>query len=220
MKKRASKKPAKRTKGTTTGSRGGASTALDRAINTQLTSSQLAGISAKVRMHPERKRNAFLVAYSLLGVVSYAANSAGIGRGAHYEWLEEEDYKRAFARAEEIAGDVLEFEARRRAVEGTKKPVYQGGELVGYVTEYSDMLMALLLKGRRRRVFGDQLDMNHSGEIKGGVLMIPTPATAEEWSAVAARQQSALIGSAKKLAEEFTRTPAPTNGNGNGNGKH
>jgi hypothetical protein len=45
--------------------------------------------------------------------------------------------------------DRLEDEATRRAVEGVEKPVYQSGELVGHVTEYSDSLLAFLLTKKR-----------------------------------------------------------------------
>ena len=40
----------------------------------------------------------------------------------------------------------LETEAWRRAVKGTKKPVYQGGKKVGTITEYSNTLLMFLIK--------------------------------------------------------------------------
>lgn len=189
---------------------------LDRAIQVLLTPKRLGEVSEEVKLHPDRTKNAFLVAYSLLGVVSYAANAASINRTTHYEWLETDDedrtYHKAFAAAEELAGDVLEFEARRRATEGTLRPVFQQGQLVGYVNEYSDMLMALLLKGRRRNVFGDKLDMNHSGELKtSGVLLVPAPPAGADWAAAAAVQQAALIADANRLAELHTKPCGKSN---------
>jgi hypothetical protein len=60
----------------------------------------------------------------------------------------------AWERALEDAADVLELEARRRAVRGTERPVYQGGKLVGHVTEYSDTLLMFLLRAARPGKYG------------------------------------------------------------------
>jgi len=54
--------------------------------------------------------------------------------------------------------------ARNRAIRGTEKPIYQGGLLVGYVTEYSDALLKFLIE----RDTSDNKNDN-----KGGVLLIP-----------------------------------------------
>ena len=57
--------------------------------------------------------------------------------------------------------DDLELEARRRAVEGTERPVfYQGGE-VGYVREYSDTLLIFLLKAHRPNKFRERVEHEH-----------------------------------------------------------
>ncbi len=55
------------------------------------------------------------------------------------------------------------LEAVRRAVEGTEKPVYQQGRLVGHVQEYSDTLLIFLLKGRRPEKYGEKLRQEISG---------------------------------------------------------
>ena len=44
-------------------------------------------------------------------------------------------FKRLYDEALEIGIDELEEAARRRAVDGVAKPVYQGGELVGTVRD-------------------------------------------------------------------------------------
>ena len=51
--------------------------------------------------------------------------------------------------------DVIEQEARRRAVDGYDRPVFQGGKLVGVVRVYSDQLTAMLLRGRRPQIYRD-----------------------------------------------------------------
>ena len=64
--------------------------------------------------------------------------------------------------AEEQAADVLELEARRRAVDGIEKGVYYQGERVDTQIEYSDTLLGTLLKGRRETVFGDKRKLTFS----------------------------------------------------------
>lgn len=106
-----------------------------------------------------RRQQAFLAAFSATGVITTAAEAAQIDRSTHYEWLEDPDYEKRFHEAEEQAADILESEARRRAVEGVTKPIYQGKELVGHVQEYSDTLLTFLLSGRRKAVFSKRSEI-------------------------------------------------------------
>ena len=46
-----------------------------------------------------------------------------------------------------MACDAIEAEMRRRAIEGVQKPVFYKGEVCGYITEYSDTLLAMLANG-------------------------------------------------------------------------
>jgi hypothetical protein len=111
---------------------------------------------------PQQRKEAFLAALAKTGNVTVAARMAKIDRGTHYDWLKEDpEYKAASEDAIEQAADVLEEEAVRRAVKGVKRPVYQGGELVGYVQEYSDTLLIFLLKGNKPAKFRERYE--HSG---------------------------------------------------------
>lgn len=117
---------------------------------------------ARKIIHP--KKRAFLAAYAECGNVTQAAEIAGIERSRHYQWkCEDPDYAEAFAAAEEQAADRLEQEARRRAVEGVEKPVFQGGKQVGVVREYSDTLLIFLLKGALPEKYKERW----SGELGG-----------------------------------------------------
>ena len=49
--------------------------------------------------------------------------------------------------------DMLEEEARRRAVDGVRKPVYYKGMKVGNIKEYSDQLLMFLLRGYKPKRF-------------------------------------------------------------------
>ncbi len=123
----------------------------------------MAGESDNFR-HP--KKRAMLKALAKSGNITAAANAAKIDRTSHYVWLKEDiEYVAAVEDAMEQAGDLLEEEARRRAYTGVLKPVYQGGEKVGSVREFSDTLMIFLLKGARPEKYKERVDMNHRGSV-------------------------------------------------------
>ncbi|MFA6358572.1 MAG: hypothetical protein WCY09_07955 [Candidatus Omnitrophota bacterium] len=126
---------------------------------------------ARIR-HP--KKRAFLSAFAKLGTVGRAAKLARIDRHTHANWLKEEGeqgdlYRQAFADATDEAGDIMEAEARRRAVDGVEKPVFgslgqgQGSGEVGRVQEYSDTLLIFLLKGARPEKFRERSSTEISG---------------------------------------------------------
>ena len=99
--------------------------------------------------YPDLQPNqrAFLAIFAATGHVGKAAGHAEIHRGTHYEWLKDDYYRAAYKECEKLAAELLQSECFRRANEGTDRPVYQAGVLVGYVTEYSDTLAMFLLKG-------------------------------------------------------------------------
>lgn len=108
----------------------------------------------------------FLEAYAMTGNITAASRRSDVHRQRHYEWLQSDpDYPALFLDAENQAVDALETEARRRALDGTEKPVYQGGKLVGSVVEYSDNLIQFLLKGARPQKYRDNAkpDANDNG---------------------------------------------------------
>jgi hypothetical protein len=77
-----------------------------------------------------------------------------INRVTIFRWRQNDpSFSKAHSEAMEAGTDVIEQEARRRAVDGYVRPVFQRGELVGFERVYSDILAALLLRGRRPEVF-------------------------------------------------------------------
>lgn len=62
--------------------------------------------------------------------------------------------------------DLIEEEARRRAVDGTLEPVFYRGEEIGEVRRYSDQLLITLLKGYRPKRFnpGVKITAGDKGE--------------------------------------------------------
>ena len=90
----------------------------------------------------------FLAAYRESGVVSLAAQAAGVDRTTPYARRKADpDFARMWGEAEEEATDVLVAEARRRALDS------------------SDALLIFLLKSHRPAVYREKFDVTHRGPI-------------------------------------------------------
>jgi hypothetical protein len=119
--------------------------------------------------------DAFLAHLAECGILTDAAAAAGVDRSTVFRRRQvDEEFDAAVCDAMEAAADKLEAEARRRALEGVEEPVYQGGLLVGTKRVYSDTLMALLLKGRRKKVFAERTELTGAdgGPVKAQVLVV------------------------------------------------
>jgi hypothetical protein len=131
----------------------------------------------KILSRPANKRTparlaAFLRIYALTGRLGEAAKAAGVHRCTHYRRLASDPlYQKAFRDAEERAGQELQDEAVRRAMEGVKRPMmYQGmpvklGRRILYHTQYSDMLLLALLKRFRPALYRDHVVSEHTGSV-------------------------------------------------------
>ena len=103
----------------------------------------------------------FLRALALSGNVTRAAREAGVKRGAMLA-LEAADpaFAARMREACDEAIDLLEAEARRRALDGVEEPIIRGGEFlrqddgsIAVIRRYSDRLLELLLKAHRPEIF-------------------------------------------------------------------
>lgn len=126
---------------------------------------------AKLRANiTEQHKKLFLEKFGELGIVSAAAEAAGVGRTTVYDWQErDEQFVLAFRQAEIRATEVLETEARRRAVEGVAKQrrVYDNrGNLIDEYSEttYSDTLLIFMLKARAPEKYRDRHDITSGGQ--------------------------------------------------------
>jgi hypothetical protein len=105
----------------------------------------------------QRRRQGFLALLRQTGNVSAAAERSGVSRsGAYALRASDATFRAQWDDAMESAMDDLEAELRRRAIEGTEKPVFYGGETVGTIRSYSDSLAMFLLRSRRPHVFGER----------------------------------------------------------------
>lgn len=119
-------------------------------------------------------RERFLQHLALSSNVSESSRVAGIDRTTAYDWRStDEVFKAAWEDALEQATDILEAEARRRAVEGEEEYVVSGGRVVMHPEtgqpltqrKRSDALTVLLLKAHRPDRFKDRAAVETSGKV-------------------------------------------------------
>ena len=119
---------------------------------------------------------AFLAALAETGVVGEAAKAARIGRSTVFE-LKKLDpaFAEGWDAAMEQAADLMEEEARRRAIDGVLEPVYGSGGTgvgtvkVGSIRKFSDVLLIFKLKGARPDKYRERREVVGAG---GGPLQV------------------------------------------------
>ena len=134
------------------------------------------------------KKLAFLKTFAQHGIVSLAAEVAGIARSTHYEWLKvDREYGRQFKIAEQDAADAIEAEMHRRAVEGLRQYRFttDGKPLMWYGPDgdweeprhyyedrRSDALLIVLAKARRPERFRERYAHEVSGSAGGPLSVV------------------------------------------------
>lgn len=123
---------------------------------------------ARTARQSRQLKKRFLEVFGEIGIISRAAETVGIDRNTVYYWQEHDEFfAAAFQQADARATEVLETEARRRAVEGvtTETPVFdRHGELL-YTheeTKYSDTLLIFLLKARNPGKYRERIQLQHA----------------------------------------------------------
>jgi len=82
------------------------------------------------------------------GIVSSAAKSAGLSRGVHYLWMQEDaDYKKAVEDMADIALDFVESKLMER-IEGVE--VEKGSEIYATPPDTTAIIFYLKTKGKKR----------------------------------------------------------------------
>lgn len=171
-----------------------------------LGSEELEGLDVQQR-DKKRRQRLFLRGFALSGVVMDGLLAAQVARSTEQFWRSsDKEYAALFKIAEEHAADIVEKEAIRRAVHGYEEPViFQGqptiitdaetGEERVYTTrKYSDSLMTLVLKGRRREKYGDKIEQTVDTK-RGGVVVVPgTVLEVSAWEKAAREMQSDFAG--------------------------
>jgi len=112
-----------------------------------LRKSDIPGMTTKKR----REINTWLQLFAKTGRKVKSALDAGLAREEIYTLCTRHPIVRQLVtRCEELAGDLLEDVAVDRIVNGTSRPVYQGGELVGEIREYPERLHIACLQARNK----------------------------------------------------------------------
>lgn len=115
---------------------------------------------------PERKAAFCAALVATGGNVTRACQAVDIDRTTPYTWRDEDaEFAKAWALAADMGADVLEDEARRRAIDGVGKPVFHQGLQCGTVQEYSDTLAIFLLKGAKPEKYRERQEVNLNGQI-------------------------------------------------------
>lgn len=139
-----------------------------------------------------RKYRSFLDVFSKTGNVTEACRLADLKRSDVLARKRiDPEFSDLYQEAVDIGNDYLEAEARRRAVNGTKKPIVQGGRVV-YMQHpdtgellidpttllpipmneiiFSDKLLETLLKANNPDKFRENIKVDHN--VTGGVLLL------------------------------------------------
>ena len=138
-----------------------------------------------------------------------AAKNVGISHTRFYEERYrdkeyDEAWKVAVTHGDKIKLARYEEEADRRAIEGYEKPVYQGGDLVGTETRYSDNLMMFRMKALAPEKYKDRYEATLQASVTVNVV---------EMYREASSQADQL-----RLEAEQKRLNGKGNGHANGNG--
>jgi len=136
-----------------------------------------------IKKKPNPHQAAFLASFSEMGNISRACKAANVGRQTHYNWMEDAAYREAFSEAQDQAIDVLETEARRRAIEGVRKlKFHEGQALIDPMTgeyyqelDYSDTLLIFLMKGARPNVYRDNTKVETDGKVEVTIRHVNKP---------------------------------------------
>lgn len=143
------------------------------------------------------KKRAYLAAYSLTGRFADAAAAADITLRTGWNWRHapDPDFQAALTMARGLAGDRLEAEIYRRAMEGVEEPVYQQGRMVGTIRKFSDLLLIFAAKGAMPERYRERHE--HTGADGGPIQLQPVLSRLENLSVEELQQFRQLVAKAQ-----------------------
>lgn len=120
-----------------------------------------------------RAREVFVTSLAGGASITRSCEAAGVARSTAYEWrAADEAFAALWDEALDAGNDLLEDEARRRAVQGVEKPVVAMGKVarnddgsVLMIREYSDTLLALMLKAKKPKEYRERIDVNANANV-------------------------------------------------------
>lgn len=154
----------------------------------------LESIKNKLKIAKDRQGQAvFLAAYlaSNKPNPSQACRESGIPYSQYRKWLKEDsEFVSQFEAMVEEFTDLAEAELFNRAVHGVDKPIIYQGEITGTFKEKSDALLALYVRGRRRGVYGRDIQVTGEG---GGPIQHEVTLRLQEGRKRIAEQRKKLL---------------------------
>lgn len=118
----------------------------------------------------EQRKKAVLESIAELASVSAACKATEVPRSTFYQWIQDdEEFRKAYRKAARQGLKALEDEAIRRAYKGVRKPVYQGGKLVGHERRYSDTLLMFMLKALAPNKYKERVANEQTGKDGGPI---------------------------------------------------
>jgi len=107
------------------------------------------------------KQGKFLENFAKTGHFTMSCKVAGVTATTVYQYMRTSDeFKAAVEEAREYSVELMESEARRRAVEGISRIIYYQGMPCGREQQYSDGLLMFLLKGNAPGKYKDRAEIN------------------------------------------------------------
>jgi hypothetical protein len=107
-----------------------------------------------------RLKRKYLAAYARCGNITQAGKIAGCDWRNHYWWLDRDlEYKQAFEKAKEIAGDLLEGQIMDAVMNGDEHPIIWNGVITGKYKRKSDILRMFMMKGQKPQ-YRDNFSIN------------------------------------------------------------
>ena len=141
-----------------------------------------------------RKHRGFLLSLAEGNTIGVACKEGGVAVATVYRHREQDDsFAALWEEALEAGVQVLEQEARRRAVDGVEEPVFWQGQVVGHVRKMSDTLLIFLLKAKRPAVYRENTRVELTGADGDPVKLAIGDARAKliaEVDRIAARRQT------------------------------
>lgn len=123
----------------------------------------------------------FLQAYEETGNIALSCRLSLCDRKVVYrKAARSQAFAELLEMAKAISVENLEIEAQRRAQIGNVEPVYQKGELAGYIRRYSDALMVLLLKALAPEKYTERQKIETTGQATQVTFNVTEPGAPPE----------------------------------------
>jgi len=146
------------------------------ALSPQKASEMAKGPKPVVAARTKKAQQTFLFYFRQHGNLALACQESKVDRRTPYRWYEKDafGFRANFDDAEQEAIEWIENELYRRAVTGVEEPVYQGGQMVGSIRKFSDLLLIFMLKARAPAKYRDKFEganLFAPGAISNNLLM-------------------------------------------------